>query len=153
MRCPVCDCDDTRVVDSRPSDGGAAIRRRRACIPSGHRFTTYERAEVTLLVVKRDGTAEPFQPEKVRVGISRAMADRPMSPRVLDALVQRVETFAAGQGRQVTSDAIGREVLAGLKEVDEVGYLRFASVYEEFEGARDFERAVAALEGDGDTGS
>ena len=149
MRCPVCDTEDTRVVDSRPAEGGAAIRRRRACIPSGHRFTTYERAAVTLHVVKRDGTAEQFEPDKVRAGITRAMADRPMSPRQLDALVQRVESFAGTHGQRVTSHAIGQEVLAGLKEIDEVAYLRFASVYEEFEGARDFERAAAALEGDG----
>ncbi len=146
MRCPVCDTDDTRVVDSRPSEGGAAIRRRRACVPSGHRFTTYERPEVSLLVAKRDGRREPFDREKIRAGISSAMADRPMPPQLLDALVREVEEFATRQGRQVASDDIGREVLARLKELDEVGYLRFASVYKEFQGARDFEREVAALE-------
>ena len=153
MRCPACDADDTRVVDSRPAEGGAAIRRRRACVPSGHRFTTYERPAVVLLVVKRDGTVEPFDSEKVRTGIGRAMADRPMPAGRLDALVQRVEAFAGTQGQRVTSDAVGQEVLAGLKEIDEVAYLRFASVYEEFEGARDFERAAAALDGDPERGT
>ena len=138
------------MVDSRPAEGGAAIRRRRACVPSGHRFTTYERAAVVLVVVKRDGTVEPFDSDKIRAGIRRAMADRPMSPQRMDALVRRVEAFAAAQGSRVMSEAIGAEVLAGLKDLDEAAYLRFASVYEEFEGARDFGRAAAALESDGE---
>ncbi len=145
MRCPVCDADDTRVVDSRPADGGGAIRRRRECESCGSRFTTYERAEVTVVVIKRDGSREPFRPDKVRLGVAPSLTDRPVTARQVDDLVKRVEAFAAAQGREVTSDQIGREVLEALRELDEVAYVRFASVYKDFQGARDFEREVAAL--------
>ncbi len=145
MRCPLCDADDTRVVDSRPAEGGAAIRRRRECESCGSRFTTYERADVAVVVVKRDGSREPFRPEKVRLGVGPSLTDRPVTARQVDELVKRVESFAAAQGREVTSDEIGREVLEALRALDEVAYVRFASVYKDFQGARDFQREVAAL--------
>jgi transcriptional repressor NrdR len=146
MRCPYCDAGDTRVIDSRPS--GEAVRRRRACESCGNRFTTYERVEMSVAVVKRDGSRQPFDPEKVRHGVERALADRPVPEGSVDALVRRVESLAAATGPLIHADEIGREVLEGLRELDEVAYVRFASVYKEFSGVRDFEREVAALEGD-----
>jgi transcriptional repressor NrdR len=144
VRCPLCLTDDTRVVDSRPADSGTAIRRRRECAACGYRFTTYERLAMT--VRKRDGRSEAFDPRKVRRGIERALADRAVPSGTIDAIVNRAEgLFSAGTGTVTASD-IGDVVLAGLREVDEVAYLRFASVYKEFQGARDFEREAAALE-------
>ena len=146
MMCPVCNTDDTRVVDSRPSESGRAIRRRRECAACGHRFTTYERAATTLMVRKRDGRTEPFDPSKVVRGLEITLADRPVSQEDFDAIVARVETAARRSGGEVSADDIGREVLAGLRDVDEVAYLRFASVYKEFQGASDFHREMEALE-------
>ncbi len=145
MRCPVCAGDDTRVVDSRPADQGEAIRRRRECRACGHRFTTYERVAPTL-VRKRDGRVEPFDSEKIRRGLENALTDRPLPEGAIDRLVERGEALAREAGTEVTADEIGRVVLDGLRDIDEVAYLRFASVYKEFQGARDFEREMAALE-------
>jgi len=145
MRCPYCGAEDTRVVDSRPAEGGATIRRRRACEQCENRFTTYERRETTPMVRKRDGRTEPFSAGKVRAGVASALADREMGEGVVDALVADIEGFAVSEG-EVGTDEIGRRVLEGLRHLDEVAYLRFASVYKEFEGASDFEREMAELE-------
>jgi transcriptional repressor NrdR len=150
MRCLFCGADDTRVVDSRPADGGRAIRRRRECGRCHNRFTTYERREPTVLVRKRDGSLQPFLSEKVLGGMTNALADREVPAGVLDDLVREVEAFAHDHGPVVSSDEIGRRVLAGLRNIDEIAYLRFASVYKSFTGASDFEREMAALEGDED---
>ena len=147
MECPFCDTPDTRVVDSRPADGGRSVRRRRECGECRHRFTTYERAEAASVVAKRDGSLEPFDPAKVRLGLERALADRRVRPSDVDRLVRSVENWMAEAGGEVASVAIGQRILEGLREIDEVAYLRFASVYKEFEGADDFEREMAALEG------
>jgi len=146
MRCPYCGADDTRVVDSRPAEGGATIRRRRSCEQCSNRFTTYERREAALMVRKRDGRVEPFSPEKVRAGVANAVADRDVPSGALDALVLEVEGFVEDHGAEVSTEEIGRRVLDALRKLDEVAYLRFASVYKEFEGARDFEREMAAME-------
>jgi len=146
MHCPYCGAEDTRVVDSRPAEGGSTVRRRRQCESCHNRFTTYERREHALVVRKRDGSAEPFSAAKVVSGVSRACAGRDMAPDTLERLAQAVETFAEEQGPEVSSGEIGRRVLEALKELDEVAYLRFASVHKEFEGVGDFEREVAALE-------
>ena len=146
MRCRFCDADDTRVVDSRPAEGGAAIRRRRACEQCGNRFTTYERHEAVVMVRKRDGSLEPFSQDKMLAGVTRALADRPVSLEALEALVADIDAHVHQQGPEVSSDEIGQLVLAGLRSLDEVAYVRFASVYKGFEGASDFEREVAALE-------
>ena len=148
MRCPFCAVDDTRVVDSRPADGGRAIRRRRECAGCGNRFTTYERREPTLMVRKRDGSLQPFDADKVLRGMSNALADREVPPGALEQLVRDIEGYAHDHGPVVSSDEIGRQVLAGLRVIDEIAYLRFASVYKSFTGASDFEREMAALEGD-----
>ena len=147
MRCPFCTTEDTRVIDSRPADEGRAIRRRRACATCGQRFTTFEHPAVVTTVVKRDGTRQPFDSSKVRAGVERAFADRPVANEAVDDLVRRVEAHG-GTGGEVSTGDIGREVLAGLLALDEVAYLRFASVYKDFQGAGDFEREVAALERD-----
>lgn len=150
MHCPFCASSRTRVVDSRPIEGGAAIRRRRACESCDNRFTTYERSVVPLMVQKRDGRFEPFQVDKIRAGFESALADRPVTRKKLEAMIAEVEAAARSHGSRVDSDEIGRAVLAQLREVDQVAYLRFASVYKEFQGAQDFEREMAALEGRGD---
>jgi transcriptional repressor NrdR len=146
MRCPHCSAEDTRVVDSRPAEAGAAIRRRRACEQCGERFTTYERREASVIVRKRDGREEPYSSEKVRAGVVSAIADRDIAPGALDALVAGIEEKAAALGGVVSTEEVGRWVLEALRTLDEVAYLRFASVYKEFEGASDFEREMAALE-------
>jgi transcriptional repressor NrdR len=146
MKCPFCDATDTRVVDSRPAESGGAVRRRRECSACHNRFTTYERRDAVLVVRKRDGRVEPFSAAKVLAGLTSAVADRSVPARSLERLVRSVETFAQDHGPEVSSEDIGRVVLDGLRELDEVAYLRFASVYKEFEGIGDFEREVAALE-------
>lgn len=148
MRCPMCGVEDTRVIDSRPGDQGTTIRRRRACSGCGHRFTTYERGVPVLLVKKRSGRLEPFSPQKLHRGVEAALADRPVSPAALAELLDDVEAAATAHGGPMSSESIGRLVLDGLRILDEVAYLRFASVYKDFQGAGDFGREVAALEGE-----
>jgi transcriptional repressor NrdR len=146
MLCPVCGAPSTRVIDSRPAEGGLSIRRRRECEGCGQRFTTYERLEPQLMVRKRNGRLEPFSAAKLAAGIAAALADRPVSGSSIDRLVEEVEASCHSAGSQVSSEEIGREVLERLRALDEVGYLRFASVYKDFQGAADFEKEVAALE-------
>ena len=146
MRCPMCGAEDTRVIDSRPADQGTSIRRRRACATCGHRFTTYERGVPVLLVRKRSGRLEPFSPQKLHRGVEAALADRPVPANALAELLDDVEAAATAHGGPMSSEAIGRLVLDGLRVLDEVAYLRFASVYKDFQGADDFGREVAALE-------
>ena len=149
MRCPLCATEDTKVIDSRPAEGGGAIRRRRECLVCGERFTTFERPVILATVVKRGGRKEAFDREKIRRGLESALADRPVSDGTVDDIVARVEASARAGSALVTSDELGKAVLAELRDVDEVAYLRFASVYKEFQGAEDFEREVAALEQQG----
>jgi transcriptional repressor NrdR len=146
MRCPLCATEDTRVIDSRPAESGGAIRRRRECLVCGERFTTFERPVIGATVVKRSGRREAFDREKVRRGLESALADRPIPEGTIDDIVARIEASARGGSALVTSDELGKAVLAELRDLDDVGYLRFASVYKEFQGAGDFEREAAALE-------
>lgn len=146
MHCPECQADNTRVIDSRPADEGTAIRRRRSCEACGARFTTYERCERVVMVRKRSGALEPFDAAKLSAGVGAALADRPASATQVSSLVSDVErTLARGPGT-IDSESIGLAVLERLRAVDEVAYLRFASVYKEFQGAEDFEKEMAALE-------
>ncbi|MFP3915762.1 MAG: transcriptional regulator NrdR [Actinomycetota bacterium] len=149
MRCPECRAADTKVIDSRPADDGTSIRRRRLCAACDRRFTTYERHERVLMVRKRSGDLEPFDSAKLSAGVGAALADRPSSATEVSSLVREVETAIRGTGT-VDSEEIGREVLERLRVVDEVAYLRFASVYKEFQGAEDFEREMAALDSVGE---
>ncbi|HET8739746.1 MAG TPA: transcriptional regulator NrdR [Acidimicrobiia bacterium] len=146
MLCPACGDTEIKVIDSRPAENGAAIRRRRECESCGHRFTTYERLEPQLVVLKRSGKLEPFSPPKLASGISAALADRPVSGSDVESMVDDLEEAVAAMGPQVSSEEIGRMVLDRLRDLDEVAYLRYASVYKEFQGAADFEREMAELE-------
>jgi transcriptional repressor NrdR len=147
MRCPWCGTDDDRVVDSRPADGGAATRRRRECHACGRRFTTFERVEgVGLVVVKRDGEMEPFDRDKVAAGIGKAIKNRPVTDEQVERVVDRVESRLRRKGPEVTSQQVGVEVLASLAKLDQVAYMRFASVYKDFQGITDFERELGDLQ-------
>lgn len=133
-------------MDSRTADEGAAIRRRRECLSCNRRFTTYERVEeVPFVVVKRSGDREPFSRAKLVAGIAAAAKNRPLSAELLEALAAEIEEAARLEGSEVGSQRIGMAVLERLRVVDEVAYLRFASVYKGFEGPQDFEREVGLL--------
>ncbi|MGH8923580.1 MAG: transcriptional regulator NrdR [Acidimicrobiia bacterium] len=146
VRCPICGGDETRVIDSRPAEQGSSIRRRRSCGVCDHRFTTYERNAPVLLVRKRSGRLEPFAPEKLQKGVEAALADRPVPVNALSELLEDLESAAANHVGPIPSEQIGRLVLDRLRVLDEVAYLRFASVYKAFQDAEDFGREVAALE-------
>ncbi len=151
MRCPWCSADDDKVVDSRPSEAGDAIRRRRECLACGRRFTTYERVEdVGLVVRKRDGSTEPFDRDKLEAGIRKALSSRPVTNVAIDQMVGRIETRLRKKGPEVSSQQIGIEVLSALRKTDQVAYLRYASVYKDFEGVEDFERELELLGGKAD---
>jgi transcriptional repressor NrdR len=142
----VCRADDTKVVDSRTAEDGGAIRRRRRCTRCGHRFTTFERVgEVPLVVVKRSGQREPFDRAKVVAGLRAASKGRPVTDHDLDAVAAAVEQGVRASGREVTSGEVGVAVLDALRPLDEVAYLRFASVYKGFDAAADFERELTLL--------
>ncbi len=144
MRCPFCRHLDSRVVDSREMDDGAAIRRRRSCQSCGRRFTTVESA--LLQVVKRTGVTEPFSRAKVVAGVRKACQGRPVGEDDLALLAHRVEEEIRADGRaEIASDAVGRAILGPLRALDEVAYLRFASVYRAFNSLEDFESEIAQL--------
>lgn len=146
MRCPWCDHQADRVVDSRPAEGGRAIRRRRECLRCGRRFTTFERVEeVGLVVIKRDGSKEPFLREKVVAGVRKAIVNRPVTEEQVAALADGVEDALRRLGPEVTSQQVGLEVLSRLGELDQVAYMRFASVYKDFQELTDFERELGLL--------
>lgn len=146
MRCPYCAAADTRVIDSRPAEDGKEVRRRRVCPGCDQRFTTYERAQLPLLVRKRDGTTDPFVLAKVQSGIERALGGREIADGVIDDILIEVEAAAHAAAPEVSSEEIGRIVLDRLKQADEVAYLRFASVYKDFQAAQDFEKEMATLD-------
>jgi transcriptional repressor NrdR len=146
MRCPGCASTDDKVVDSRNAEEGAAIRRRRECTRCGCRFTTYERIEeLPLQVRKRSGERQPFEREKIVVGLRAAAKNRPISEIQLQALALEVEESVRLVGSEVTTQRVGRSVLAGLRHLDGVAYLRFASVYKGFDDISDFEREAGLL--------
>jgi transcriptional repressor NrdR len=140
MRCPYCGKDHDRVSDSRASEDGASIRRRRECLHCSRRFTTYERVDETgISVVKRNGAREPFSRDKIRLGLAKACWKRPISEEQINNLVSRVESdvFAATES-EIESTKVGELVMRRLAEVDQVAYVRFASVYRQFKDVRDF---------------
>lgn len=144
MRCPYCRHPDSRVVDSREQDEGQAIRRRRSCQECGRRFTTVEQAMVA--VIKRSGVTEPFSRQKVINGVRRACQGRPVDEDALAQLAQTVEEAVRATGAaEVQSDEVGLAILGPLRQLDEVAYLRFASVYQAFSSVDDFEKAIAEL--------
>ncbi|MEM8926295.1 MAG: transcriptional regulator NrdR [Actinomycetota bacterium] len=147
MRCPACDNDGTRVVDSRAVEEGAVIRRRRACESCTHRFTTFERFEVMpLRVLKRSGCREPFDGQKLRGGLVSAAKGRPITDEMFDDVVDGIEDEARAHGAgEVTSEWLGLAVLDRLRTIDHVTCLRFASVYKGFTDVGDFEREVRLI--------
>lgn len=146
MRCPACSDVDDKVVDSRQADDGSAIRRRRECLGCGRRFTTYERVEeLPLVVIKRSGQRQPFDRAKLVAGIRSAGKNRPISSEQMEALAVEVEELLRLDGSEATSQWVGVAVLERLRTIDEVAYLRFASVYKGFAGVADFEREVGLL--------
>ena len=159
MRCTGCGADDTKVVDSRLAEDGAAIRRRRQCPDCGRRFTTFERVEeVPLIVRKSDGSRQLFDRSKIVAGVRAAAKGRPVFDDHIEALAESVEEAIRLDGGEVTSAGVGHAVLERLRQIDAVSYLRFASVYKDFDEAADFHRELALLEKaparqDGATGS
>jgi transcriptional repressor NrdR len=147
MKCPYCQAPDSRVTDSREISGGSAIRRRRECPVCARRFTTFERIDLAgLVVVKKDGRRQEFDPDKLRQKLRVALTKRPVGEEQIDQLVQRVEADLLAQGKaEVPSSAIGEAVLQQLKTVDHVAYIRFASVYREFADLQDLKREVDDL--------
>ena len=144
MNCPYCRHDDSRVIDSRSSDEGQSIRRRRECPECGRRFTTNE--TITLNIVKRNGVAQSFSRDKVIVGVRRACQGRPVTEDDLSILAAQVEENLRATGQaEVPSNEVGLAILGPLRELDEVAYLRFASVYRSFESLADFELEIEDL--------
>ncbi len=148
MRCPFCSADETRVVDSRLSEDGDSVRRRRECEVCGERFTTFERAELRLpQVIKSDGRRENFNEDKLRAGLTRALEKRPVDAEAVEALIGRIrhKLIASGE-REIASRQIGELVMDELKELDQVAYVRFASVYRSFEDINAFSETVRRLQ-------
>ncbi|CRH86874.1 transcriptional regulator NrdR [Chlamydia trachomatis] len=144
MHCPFCRYPDSRVIDSRTSDDGKVVRRRRECPECKGRFTTLE--TTTLVVAKRSGAMEPFSRDKVIEGVRKASSGRPISPDQLALLAQTVEESIRSQGSSVvTTDEVGKAILEPLRQLDEVAYLRFASVYSNFDSIDDFEHIIGQL--------
>jgi transcriptional repressor NrdR len=144
MRCPYCSHDDTQVVETRESDEGDVIRRRRRCLKCDKRFTTYERAEIALpAVVKKDGTRADFDPGKLRASMLLALRKRPVSMEQVDTALDRIqERLLASGAREVPSSRLGELVMRELKRIDKVAYVRFASVYRSFEDVDEFRRLI-----------
>ena len=147
MRCPYCGFADSKVIDSRPAEEGAAIRRRRECIKCAKRFTTYEKVEsLPIIVIKKDKTRELFDREKLLAGLMRACEKRPVSTQKLDLLVDKIESDLYNTlKREISSTEIGEKVMEGLKDIDEVAYVRFASVYRQFKDVNTFIAEVNKL--------
>ena len=147
MRCPKCGCEESKVVDSRPSESNDAIRRRRECTSCGVRFTTYERCEeVPLLVVKRDGHKEPFDRQKLMRGLLTATVKRDVPMSALTGLIDNIESTLRDSGKtEVTSADLGSMVLKRLVSVDKVAYVRFASVYRDFKDVDEFSEELRSL--------
>jgi transcriptional repressor NrdR len=148
MRCPKCGCQEDKVIDSRSSREGAVIRRRRECTACTYRFTTYEEIEQEgLVVIKRDGRREEFSREKLLSGIRRACQKRPISPEAIAGMVDKIiAEIAQKHDSEVPGKVVGEMVMEGLRQLDEVAYVRFASVYRQFQEATDFVHAVKKLE-------
>ncbi|MBO4954162.1 MAG: transcriptional repressor NrdR [Clostridia bacterium] len=152
MRCPFCDFEESKVVDSRPTEEGGAIRRRRECLSCGKRFTTYEKIErVPVMIVKKDKTREPFDKEKLLRGLLRACEKRPIPFQVLDELATDVEMVVYNSlEREITTNQIGELVMQRLKKIDDIAYVRFASVYRQFTDLNSFREELNKLLGDRD---
>jgi transcriptional repressor NrdR len=147
MRCPFCHHDDTQVLDTRVSEEGDAIRRRRRCAQCDKRFTTYERTELNMpVVVKKNGSRSDFDPAKLRGSMMLALRKRPVSAEAVDAAILRIEEKLLSSGqREIVSGQIGELVMRELKKLDKIAYIRFASVYKSFEDVTEFQDAIAEV--------
>lgn len=140
MKCPYCNNPDTRVIDSRPADDGSSIRRRRSCDVCGKRFTTYEKVEtIPLIIIKKDNNREQYERGKIESGVLRACYKRPVSAEEIQSAVNRIETAVFSlEEKEIPSSTVGELVMEELKSLDEVAYVRFASVYREFKDVNTF---------------
>jgi len=146
MKCPSCQHSETKVVDSRLTEKGIAIRRRRECEKCGFRFTTFERREyLSLIVTKKDGTSEPYNRDKAESGILKALKKRPFTSEAVQNLVNELEEKWSNK-KEITSEEIGEDILKKLRDLDEVAYIRFASVYRSFQDIKSFERELKKLQ-------
>ena len=150
MRCPNCNSLDTQVKDSRPTEDSSVIRRRRVCVACNFRFTTFERVQLReLTVIKRNGRRVPFDRDKLMRSVSISLRKRPVEPERVEKMVSTiVRELETGGEAEISSEVIGETVMAHLRELDDVAYVRFASVYRNFREAKDFETALAELSGD-----
>ena len=153
MRCPSCASLDTQVKDSRPTEDSSAIRRRRLCLACGTRFTTFERVQLReLTVIKRNGRRVPFDRDKLARSVAIAVRKRNVDPELIEQTVSRIVRELEGLGEsEVTTETIGETVMAHLRDLDDVAYVRFASVYRNFREAKDFERVLGELSGEEET--
>jgi transcriptional repressor NrdR len=146
MHCPHCKSEDTSVIDSRLAEEGRTVRRRRECPKCAHRFTTFERQELTsLIVMKRDGTREPYSRAKIERGIWIACTKRPITQEQIDALLSKLEEKWSSNKKEVESGTIGTDVMKELKKMDQVAYIRFASVHREFKDVEEFKEELGRL--------
>jgi transcriptional repressor NrdR len=148
MRCPFCSTDDTKVIDSRLANEGDAVRRRRECQKCGERYTTFEIAELVFpRIIKNNGTREPFNEEKLRGGISRSLEKRPVAIEHIESAINRIKTRLRASGeREISSHELGEWVMAELRELDEVAYVRFASIYQRFQDVNAFREEIERLQ-------
>jgi transcriptional repressor NrdR len=148
MRCPFCAAIEDKVVDTRPSDGEQVIRRRRECLTCGRRFTTYERVdEILPLVVKKDGRREPFDRAKILSGLKKACSKRPVPVEVLESAADKIERSLEAGEKEIPSSKIGDAVMDALRDIDEVAYVRFASVYRSFRDVNELMNELQSLVG------
>lgn len=147
MKCPYCEFTESKVLDSRPTDEGGSIRRRRECISCGKRFTTYEKVEsVPIMVIKKDKAREPFDSEKLMRGLIKACQKRPVPMETLEGMVSEIESIIQNtMEREITTEQIGEMVMERLKNIDEVAYVRFASVYRQFKDINTFMAELSKL--------
>ena len=147
MHCPFCSAEDTKVIDSRLVAGGGQVRRRRECLSCRERFTTYESAELVMpRVVKHDGTRQPFDEEKLRAGFIKALEKRPVSTEEIEQSINRIKHHLRATGeRELKSMVVGEEVMTELRKLDEVAYVRFASVYRSFQDLNEFKEEIDRL--------
>jgi len=154
VHCPFCDAEDTKVIDSRLVAEGESVRRRRECLTCGERFTTFETAELVMpRIVKRNGSREPFDENKLRRGLTRALEKRPVSVEVIESAVTRIMHHLRTTGeRELPSLMVGEEVMKELRHIDGVAYVRFASVYRDFQDVREFQKEIQSLTGEQNPG-
>lgn len=145
MQCPICKSDDTGVIDSRVSEEGKAVRRRRECPKCEHRFTTFERQETSLIVIKRDGTREPYDRSKIERGVWLACTKRPVTQDQVEKMLSKLEEKWVSTGPEVPSSQLGEDLMKELKKLDQVAYIRYASIHREFTDVEEFKEEITKL--------